>query len=329
MAANGAHAPSPMHHVQDSHDWEFFTQLFGDPIHIKLPVIDLGFYKLQVTKFMLLELIAAGLILAIYIPLARRARSGDLPRGAWWNAFESVLTFIRNDVVRPTLGEHHADRYVPFFWTLFLFLLFNNLLGLFPFLGSPTASIWVTGGLALCAFAMLHGPAIADKGLVGYLTSLWPHLEIMPYPGRPAGEHGGHGHGHESHARAEAAHSAVKVTPVQWLLWFVAYLFGLVISTMIFVIELFGTVIKSGVLAVRLFANMFAGHMVLATILLFIYSAGKASGAVTPLWAGVTVASVLGVVALSLLELIVAFIQAYIFTFLTALFMGMALHPEH
>jgi F-type H+-transporting ATPase subunit a len=43
----------------------------------------------------------------------------------------------------------------------------------------------------------------------------------------------------------------------------------------------------------------------------------------------VTLASVLGVVALSLLELFVAFLQAYVFTFLTALFMGMALNPQH
>ena len=47
------------------------------------------------------------------------------------------------------------------------------------------------------------------------------------------------------------------------------------------------------------------------------------------LWAGVSIASVLGVVALSLLELFVAFLQAYVFVFLTSLFMGMALHPEH
>ena len=80
-------------------------------------------------------------------------------------------------------------------------------------------------------------------------------------------------------------------------------------------------------MAVRLFANMFAGHLVLAMILIFIYEAGLVGSYV--LWGGVTVASVLGVTALSLLELFVAFLQAYVFVFLTALFMGMALHPEH
>jgi F-type H+-transporting ATPase subunit a len=71
---------------------------------------------------------------------------------------------------------------------------------------------------------------------------------------------------------------------------------------------------------------MFAGHMVLATLLIFIYMA-RESGPL--LWGGITVASVLGIVALSLLELFVAFLQAFVFTFLTALFLGMALHPEH
>jgi F-type H+-transporting ATPase subunit a len=83
-------------------------------------------------------------------------------------------------------------------------------------------------------------------------------------------------------------------------------------------------VIKSGVLAIRLFANMFAGHMVLASILLFIVLTKNSA-----LWGVVTGASVLGVIALSLLELFVAFLQAYIFVFLTALFLGMGLSPQH
>ena len=82
-------------------------------------------------------------------------------------------------------------------------------------------------------------------------------------------------------------------------------------------------------LAVRLFANLFAGHMVSGTILLFIVIAGNAANVSFGLWSTITFFSVLGVVALSLLELFVAFLQAYIFVFLTALFMGLALHPQH
>ncbi|MGD9721737.1 MAG: F0F1 ATP synthase subunit A [Pirellulales bacterium] len=98
---------------------------------------------------------------------------------------------------------------------------------------------------------------------------------------------------------------------------------GILLKPMIFVIELMGLCIKHFILAMRLLANMMAGHLVLAVILAFI--AASASGMV---WYAVTPASVAGLVALSLLELLVAFIQAYIFTFLSALFIGMAVHPH-
>ncbi len=90
-----------------------------------------------------------------------------------------------------------------------------------------------------------------------------------------------------------------------------------------FVIEIAGLLIRHVVLAVRLFANMFAGHVVLSVILGFILMAYpvRAFYLVAP-------ASIGGVIALSLLELFVAFLQAYIFTFLSALFIGMAVHPH-
>jgi F-type H+-transporting ATPase subunit a len=276
-----------MHELQDTERWVFFEELFEGKA-LDLPAVDLFGYRFQLTKFMILELVVAVLMIVIFIPLARRASSGALPRGRFWNAFESLLTFIRDDVARPNLGGHHhpeeADKYLPFLWTLFLFILGCNLLGMIPFMGSPTASIWVTGGLAICSFVMLHGAAIAKVGVVHYVKSLWPPIDV-PYVG-----------------------------------WF--------FSLCVFVIEFLGTFIKGAVLAVRLFANMFAGHMVLATILGFIFVVGNAVG-MSALWVGVSVASVLGVVALSLLELFVAFLQAYVFVFLTALFMGMSLHPEH
>ena len=95
------------------------------------------------------------------------------------------------------------------------------------------------------------------------------------------------------------------------------------LKPMVFAIELLGMFIKHFVLAVRLLANMMAGHLVLAVLLAFI-SAAWGSGVVY----GVAPATVLGATALSLLELFVAFLQAYIFTFLSALFIGMAVHPH-
>ena len=57
-----------------------------------------------------------------------------------------------------------ADKYVPFLWTMFLFILVCNLLGLVPFGGSPTAAISVTIALALISFFVIHGSAMVKMG---------------------------------------------------------------------------------------------------------------------------------------------------------------------
>ena len=93
-------------------------------------------------------------------------------------------------------------------------------------------------------------------------------------------------------------------------------------------IELIGLVAKAFSLAVRLFANMIAGHVLLAVLLSFILEVGSKSGAAAGL--GIAVPVVLGSIAINMLEIFVAFLQAFIFTFLTALFIGMSAvpHPE-
>src|SRR5215472_13501919 len=166
MALFATHDPHPFEHVTDTQTWEFFNAAFGDKVEWPIPGFDIPFtsHHFQLTKFMILELVAAALILLIYVPLCRRSQNGELPKGGWWNAFESLLTFVRNEIAKPNLGEKDADKYVPYLWTLFLFLLFCNLLGMFPFLGSPTASIYMTGALACTAFIMLHGAAIVKMG---------------------------------------------------------------------------------------------------------------------------------------------------------------------
>jgi F-type H+-transporting ATPase subunit a len=269
-AAGNSHGaggtPNPMEHVIDQ------------------GIIEIGGYKIF-SKYMMLEVIGAGIILAVYIPVAKRAKTGEAPKGWFANLFESLLTFIRDDIAKPNLGEHDADKYVPFLWTMFLFILVCNLLGLVPYGGSPTANIYMTGGLALCVFFAIHGSAVAKMGAGHYLMSLWPHLDI-PIP-----------------------------------------VVGWVINGFVCVIEIFGNLIKNGVLAIRLFANMLGGHSALAMIMLFILIAAdpRAMG----LWITVTLGSVAGALFLNLLEILVAALQAYIFVFLTALFMGMAAHPSH
>jgi F-type H+-transporting ATPase subunit a len=94
-------------------------------------------------------------------------------------------------------------------------------------------------------------------------------------------------------------------------------------------VEIIGLVAKVFALAVRLFANMIAGHILLAVLLSFIMSAGTISAA---LGFGIAIPVVIGSVAINMLELFVAFLQAFIFTFLTTLFIGMSVvlhHDDH
>lgn len=237
---------------------------------------------LQLTRFMVLEVVAALLMIAVFVPLARRIATGKAPRGLFWNFFEAILVFIRDRVARPAIGQREAEPFLPFLWNVFFFILFCNLLGMVPWAGSPTGALGVTGALALVTFGMVVGTGVARHGFAGYFVGMVPQVEVP-------------------------------------------FLLAVALRPGIFLIEVLGLLIKHLVLAVRLLANMFAGHMVLAVIVSFITASAKTF---LLLWLGVTFASVLGATALSLLELFVAFLQAYIFTFLSALFIGMSVHQH-
>jgi F-type H+-transporting ATPase subunit a len=234
----------------------------------------------KITKFMLIELAAALILCAFFIGLARALKGGAIARGRLRNALEAMLLYFRDNVARPCIGGHDADRFVPFLWTIFFFILMCNLFGLVPWLGSPTASLATTGALAFVTFIIVIGSGMKKLGPVGFWKAQVPHMDLSP---------------------------GLKVLLVP----------------MIFVIEIFGLLVKHGVLAVRLLANMMGGHIVLAVIVAFI-----AASAQSLWWYAITPTSVFAATALSMLELLVAFLQAYIFTFLSALFIGMAVHPH-
>ncbi len=283
-------------HVKDSSVWEFLPSLGLEarlpklvsmaPDSPLLPYVGMNGWAgpgIYVTKFMLLELVAAALCIGVFIPMARRARLDLVPGGRAHNFFEAILLFIRDQIARPSIGAHHAGHFVPYLWTAFFFVLFANLLGMLPFSGSPTGAIGCTAALALATLGVGVSSGMHAMGVAGFFKSLIPHLDV---PG----------------------------------------VLLVVLVPMMFVIEVAGLLIRHIVLSVRLFANMFAGHTVLAVILGFIVAKEVMSTGLVYL---VAPAAVIGVVALSLLELFVAFLQAYIFTFLSALFIGMLVHPQH
>ena len=99
------------------------------------------------------------------------------------------------------------------------------------------------------------------------------------------------------------------------------------LAPLMIIVELMGLGAKIFALAVRLFANMLAGHVLLAVMIAMILKAGAALG--TGIGLGIAVPIVVGSVALNMLELFVAFLQAFIFTYLTTLFIGMSVNVHH
>ena len=142
MAAGPGH--SPLSHVVDHPNLElpYWSGSYG--LELALPKIA----GVQVTRFMVTELIAAILMLLILPLVVRHIGAQPVTRGWFHDMFEAMILFIRDQVALPAIGGHGADAFLPFLWTVFFFILFNNLLGLIPGLASATGNINVTAVLA-------------------------------------------------------------------------------------------------------------------------------------------------------------------------------------
>lgn len=278
MAAG--HGSSPLNHVVDSPTLEL---PFLREVH--LPAIDIGSIHFQITRFMVMEVIVGVLMILVMIPISRHmaAKGKHVPRGWFVNVIESLLLFVRDGIARPSIGGHDADKFVPFLWTVFFFILFSNLLGLVPGMASATGDINVTAVLAIMTLSTVLIAGMKAMGPAGFWLSLVPHLDVPAW-----------------------------LKPMLWVL--------------MLLIEVAGLFIKHIVLSIRLFANMLAGHIVLAVILGFIVSDQVMGHKL--LLSIVAPASIAGALGLNFLELLVAVLQAYIFTFLSALFIGSAVHPH-
>lgn len=257
------------HQVQDPNtgEWKYLFDPHA-PRAVHTPL-------LQVTKHRLMLVVTAVVLLLLFVVLGAMYRANPVvPRGKFHNLFDSMICYVRDDLVRPNLHGHHADICLPYFVFVFFFVLLANLLGLIPYpsWGGATGNIAVTAGLALITFGFgLVGGMIA-QGPIKYWLNLVPHGIPLPL-----------------------------ILPI-------------------FVIEVVGLTTKHFALAVRLFANMIAGHIVISAILglIFLFKVLAFAPGMVGLALGI-----------SLLEVFVAFLQAYVFTLLSALFIGMALHPDH
>jgi F-type H+-transporting ATPase subunit a len=224
-----------------------------------------------------------------------------LTKGRFGQLIETLVVYLRNEMLVPVLGEAHTRRYLPFLMSVFFFILFNNLFGLIPLVdilhlagvhetyigGTATANITVTGALAFIAFIVIELHGFREMGIKGWLMHNFGGLVPGPIYLLPA-------------------------------------------AILVFVVEVAGHLIKPMALAIRLFANMVAGHTLMAVLVGFGAAAAKGGAGVVPI-AGISIAAGLGAILVMFLELFVAFLQAFIFMFLTAVFISLLSHhaEEH
>jgi len=209
--------------------------------------------------FMLLALVLSTLFLV----LGMRKRA--LVPGRWQSMAEMSYEFIAS-MLRDTVGSD-GRRYFPFVFSLFMFILFGNMLGMLPYGFTFTSHIIVTFAMAIVVFLGVTVLGFVKHGL-HFFTFFVP-------PG---------------------------TSPIMWPL--------------MIPIEIISYLSRPISLGVRLFANLTAGHTMLKVFAGFVVSLGIGAG-ILPL---------AFVVALTGLEFLIAFLQAYVFTILTCFYIKDALH---
>jgi len=254
-----------LHHVMDANYLDF--EPFGK---IYLPQFHLFGIDLSITKHVFFMWVVVLILIVLLSTVAKSYRKSLIPRGLT-NFLEIIIVFVRDEIVKPTIG-HSYEKFLPYLLTVFFFILFSNFIGLVPFSATVTSNIAVTAALAGLTFFTTQIGGIIHYGFWGYFKGLIP-------PGMP-----------------------VALLPL------------------IIIVEILGLFTKPFALCIRLFANMVAGHVVILSLIGLIFIMKTLY--VAPVSVGFAL-------FIYLLEILVSLIQAYIFTMLSSLFIGMAVHQEH
>lgn len=236
-------------------------------------------WDISITKNVCALFITVLLVAWSVIAVARwHRRMGHKAPRKFVGAIETLITFIYDGVIKPTLGDR-AQKFAPYLLTVFFFILYMNLLGLivvFPGGANLTGNIAVT--LVLSIFTFLLTNILGTKHY--WKEILWPDVPLwLKFP--------------------------IPIMPV---------------------IEIFGIFTKPAALTVRLFANMLGGHMIVIvlTILIFVFAGMGAAVA-----GATTVVSVMFSVFMLLIDVLVSFIQAFVFTMLSTLFISFGQERGH
>jgi F-type H+-transporting ATPase subunit a len=262
----------------------------------------------SVTKHVLmLWLVAVILFVSVTWIVRRYLRQDRLIPSGVMNALEAVVEFIRDTIVAPNIGRKWTSTWTPLIVTFFLFILFCNAIGMIP--------IFDTLGLIDHAFLhsapdsfvrqVMHGgtTATANYNVTAALATIVFGAIIVA---------GAKAHGFFTHWKNMAPPG-----------------FALPLYLLLIPIEILGMFVRPFALTMRLAANMLGGHIAILAILSFVFLFAELFKTAI---AGIGVGLILSLplaVGISALELIVILVQAYVFTLLTAVFIGMAINVHH
>ena len=275
----------------------------SDQAHPILQLPSIFGIDMSVTKHvMMLWIVATVVSLSIIVPIRKFLRQTTYNPSTASSAIEAIVQFIRDSIVAPNVGPKWVNTWTPLILTFFFFILFANGIGMIPifdFLG-------VTNKFVHSNFidSLTHGGATATGNfhVTAALASITFFAIIIA---------GSRAHGFINHWKNLVPHG------LAWPVYII-----------LIPIELMGMIVKPFALTMRLAANMTGGHIaILALLSLMAIFADKFQSTVAGI--GAALISVPMATAISGLEIIVVLVQAYVFTLLTAVFIGMAINVHH
>jgi len=262
----------------------------------------------SVTKHvMMLWLVAAFVFVVATVAVRRYLKQDRLVPSGFMNGLEAVVEFTRDSIVAPNVGRRWVNTWTPLVLTLFIFILCANAVGLIPIfetLGLIDHWVLRTGEHSFVK-SLMHGgtTATANFNVTAALATVTFGAIIVA---------GSKAHGFVRHWQNIVPHG---------LAW--------PIYILLIPIEILGMFVRPFALTMRLAANMTGGHIAILTLLSLVFIFAQMSGrALVGIGFGAAVSVPLAA-AISGLEIIVVLVQAYVFTLLSAVFIGMAIHVHH
>ena len=278
----------------------------GEHPVLPLPVIAGIDFSISKHVFMLL-LVATTLFFLITLAVRRYLRQDQMIPSGFMNGLEFIVEFVRDSIVLPNVGPKWVKTFAPLGLTFFFFILGANVIGLIPIfevLGLVAHSILHTGENSMVKH-LIHGgtTATANFNVTAALATITFVSIIIA---------GTMAHGFVRHWVNLVPHG------LAWPLYI-----------LLIPIEVMGMFVKPFALTMRLAANMAGGHIAILAILSFVFIFTELFGtAFAGLGVGLAVSVPLAV-GINALEIIVVLVQAYVFTLLSSVFIGMAINVHH